>query len=173
MKIEEGDLFGADVSSALPTFDQIVQRHGGDIAGVDVAPNYRQDAELVIEPVAGGQCVSFRDADHQSLLTFIAGRGGGSSLTTQAAVMGALRDTIRARQKNASAAPEAGKDDAIAAIEAFKTDVLDKILKDSVEKKTESRATRIRAAAVIDALADARKLFVDRLLAARAAAPEE
>ena len=106
-KVEEGDLFEqstlseADVSDALPTFDQIVQQHGGNVVGVDVSPNYRQEAELVIEPITGGQYVSVRDANHQTLLAFIAGRGGGSSLTAQAAVMGGLREMIRTRQGRA------------------------------------------------------------------------
>ena len=170
----DNTLFSVDVSNALPTFDQIVQQHKGDISYVDVAPNYRQDAELVIEPITGGQCVSFRDANHQSLLTFIAGRGGTSAMTTQAAVMGGLRDLIKARQSGVdSVVRESPKDAALQAIERFKTDVLDKIARDAVDKKTESRATRIRAAVVIDALVDARKLLNDRLLAARAVTTEE
>lgn len=173
MKLVEGDLFAENISDALPTFDQIVQKHGGNIEGVDVAPNYRRDAELVIEPITGGQCVSFRDSNHQSLLTFIAGRGSGSAMTVQAAVLSGLRDIIRTRRKNNdNAVREEDKDKALKAIDAFKRDVLDKVAKD-VNTKTESRAARIRAAAVIDALIDARKLLNNRLLAARAVAPEE
>ena len=179
-KLEEGDLFkqstlsAVDVSNALPTFDQIVQRHGGIGDDMDVSPNYRQAAELVIEPIAGGQNVSVRDANHETLLAFIAGRSGSSSMTTQAAVMGALREIIRARQDgSADAAREEPKDAALQAIEAFKTDVLDKIAKKSVDTKDEKTATRIRAAALIDALIDARKLITDRLLAARATTPDK
>jgi hypothetical protein len=170
----QSTLFEADVSNALPTFDQIVQRHGGDVRGVDVSPNYRQDAELVVEPISGGLCVSVRDVNHQTLLSFIAGRSGTSAMTAQAAVLAGLRELIRARQSGADAsAREEPRDAALAAVEAFKADVLDKIVKASVDTKAESRATRVRSAAVIDALNDARKLLSDRLLAARAASPEE
>ena len=167
MKFEEGSLFEADVSGALPTFDQIVASRNGDIAGADVSPNWRQDAELVMEPVAGGLNVTVRDKDHNTLISFIAGRGGSSDMTAQVALMREMRALVRDRLSASSAPPrELDTKTALEAIDAFRRDVLDK-LRESVDTQKESQATRIRAAAVVDSLLDARKLINDITAAAR------
>lgn len=161
MKFEEGNLFEADVSGALPTFDQIVADRGGDVAGADVSPNWRQDAELVMEPVAGGLNVTVRDKCHKTLISFIAGRAGASDMTAQAALMRGMRALVRDRLAGSSAAPrELDAKTAIDAIDAFRRDVLDR-LRESVDTQKESQATRVRAAAVVDALLDARRIIGD------------
>ena len=167
MKFEEGNLFEADVSGALPTFDQIVANRDGDLAGADVSPNWRQDAELVMEPVAGGLNVTVRDKSHRTLVSFIAGRGGTSDMTAQVALMKEMRALIRDRLSASGAPPrELDAKTALEAIDAFRRDVLDR-LRESVDTQKESQATRIRAAAVVDALLDARKAINDLVSAAR------
>ena len=168
MKFEEGNLFEADVSGALPTFDQIVANRNGDVAGADVSPNWRQDAELVMEPVAGGLNVTVRDKAHNTLISFIAGRSGTSDMTAQVALMREMRALVRDRLSASSAAPprELDAKTAIDAIDAFRRDVLDK-LRESVDTQKESQATRIRAATIVDALLDARKTIGDLVTAAR------
>ena len=167
MKFEEGNLFEADVSGALPTFDQIVANTGGNVAGADVSPNWRQDAELVMEPVSGGINVTVRDKDHNTLISFIAGRSGTSDMTAQVALMKEMRALVRDRL-SASAAPprELDAKTALEAIDAFRRDVLDR-LRESVDTQKESQATRIRAAAIVDSLLDARKTIGDITAAAR------
>ena len=167
MKFEEGNLFEADVSGALPTFDQIVARCGGDVASADVSPNWRQDAELVMEPVAGGLNVTVRDGSHNTLISFIVGRAGTSDMTAQVALMKNMRTLVRDRLSASSAAPrELDAKTAIDAIDAFQRDVLDR-LRDSIDTHKESQATRIRAAAIVDSLLDARKTIDDLTAAAR------
>ena len=171
MEIEQGTLFETDVSSALPTFDQIVRKYDGDVAGVDIGPNYRQDAELVIEPVSGGLNVTVRDADHNTLISFIVGRGEASDMTAQVAMLRGMRALIKDRlSRTGSEVREIAKETAIEAIDAFKRDVVDSLRKSVATKsKDDSFATRIRAAAAIDSLRDARKIIEDRMVAARAA----
>ena len=168
MESESGTLFEADVSGALPTFDQVVQKYDGMVAGVDIGPNCRQDAELVFEPVSGGQNVTVRDTNHKTLMSFIVGRGEASDMTAQVALLKDMRTLIRNRLSQA--APEvrdAGKDVAIEAIDAFVRDVIGK-LRESVDTKAESAATRVRAAAVVESLRDARRIIEDRVTASRA-----
>ena len=170
MEIEQGTFFGTDVSSALPTFDQVVRKYDGNVAGVDIGPNYRQDAELVIEPVSGGLNVTVRDADHNVLISFIVGRGEASDITVQVAMLKGMRALIKDRlAKIGPDVREVDKDMAIEAIDAFERDVVEGLRKSvSTKSKDESSATRIRAAAAIDSLRDARRIIEDRLLAARA-----
>jgi len=168
MEAEVGTLFATDVSSALPTFDQIVQRYKGEVSNVDIKPNYRQDAELVIEPVSGGLNVTVRDTNHKTLLSFIVGRGEASDMTAQVALLKGLRELIKSRlPKVATATREVGKDVAIEALDAFERDVI-KRLRDSVNTIKETPATRVRAGAIIDSLLDARKIIDDRMTASRA-----
>jgi hypothetical protein len=151
----------------LRTFDQIVASSNGDVAGADVSPNWRQDAELVMEPGAGGINVTVRDKDHNTLISFIAGRSGTSDMTAQVALMKEMRTLVRDRL-SASAAPprELDAKTALEAIDAFRRDVLDR-LRESVDTQKESQATRIRAAAIVDSLLDARKTIGDITAAAR------
>ena len=173
MGFENGTLFDVDVSEALPTFDQVVQKYKGEIAGVDVGPNYRQDAELVIEPVSGGINVTVRDINHNVLMSFIVGRGEASDMTAQVALLKDMRVLIADRlSKTGPEVREIGKDVAIEAISAFSRDVIDK-LRESVDTKSkESTATRVRAAATVEALRDARRIVEDRMAASRAVASD-
>ena len=173
MELESGTLFDVDVTGALPTFDQLVQKYDGAIANVDMGPNYRQDAELVVEPVSGGLNVTVRDKNHNTLISFIVGRGESSDMTTQVALLKDMRALIKERLSKAGpGVREVGKDVAIEAIDAFVRDVVEKLRKDVDTKSKESDATRVRAAAAIEALRDARKIIEDRMTASRAAASD-
>jgi len=172
MGLENGTLFDVDVTGALPTFDQIVQKYEGAIANVDIGPNYRQDAELVIEPVSGGLNVTVRDKNHNTLISFIVGRGEASDMTTQVALLKDMRALIKERLSKAGPeVREVGKDVAIEAIDAFVRDVVEKLRKD-VATKVDSNPSRVRASAAIEALRDARKIIEDRMTASRAAASD-
>ena len=172
MELESGTLFDVDVTGALPTFDQLVQKYDGAIANVDMGPNYRQDAELVVEPVSGGLNVTVRDKNHNTLISFIVGRGESSDMTTQVALLKDMRALIKDRlAKTGPEVREVGKNVAIEAIDAFVRDVVEKLRKD-VDTKVDSAPSRVRAASAIEALRDARKIIEDRMTASRAAASD-
>jgi hypothetical protein len=92
-------------------------------------------------------------------------------MTAQVAMLRGMRSLIKDRlSRTGSEVREIAKETAIEAIDAFKRDVVENLRKSVATKsKDDSIATRIRAAAAIDSLRDARRIIEDRMTAARAA----
>lgn len=118
------------------------------------------DAEVELEAVSGGQCVTVRNRAGELLAGFIATKGQAGAMTAQAAVGRALRGALKERLQNQPAARRAEPGEALEALAKFEEDVLGR-LKAGMRVKNASEATRQAAAAIVEALADARRTLLD------------
>lgn len=166
--MDKDTLEQSDVSRHLPTFDQITNLNNGVVDGVDLGPNFRLKAEVVVEPVATGVLVSVRDEGHRSLISFIVNKSAVSNLTSQVAVLAPMRNILKSRvgKVEGTGASRVDPKSARDAIDCFSNGILDEMRRD-VSPKVESEATCARAAVVIDALSDARKIINDTYFSVR------
>jgi len=81
---------------AVPTFQQILDKTGGNIDGVDITPNTIHPAEIVFEPAHdGAKHLSVRDAQHKPLMAFVACREHIGLYHSTIALYPCLHDLIK------------------------------------------------------------------------------
>ena len=80
---------------ANSTFQQILDKKGCNIDGVDIAPNTLHPAEIVFEPAhEGAKFLSVRDSQHRPLMTFVACREHIGLIHTTVALHPCLYDLL-------------------------------------------------------------------------------
>ena len=146
----EQDLFGT------LTFDQQCKIAGQDITNRDIAPNRRIAAEIVFEPLDLGIRVTARDADHRVLWGYIGTRETVRQVHCEVAVYDTLQELLAGELRNRGLLESGDAKDPIAAASAA-IDELEKTakrLRDSIDVKTITEATKERARMIARIVAD-------------------
>lgn len=148
---KDSELFGK-------TFDQQVKAADGNLEGRDTYPNHRIKGEVVFEPLRGGVRVTARDEEHRLLWGYIGSRPTLEMDHCLVAIYGKLQDVLRQQLKERGLPTGSEKDpieDAQQALRRLEEVTAD--LKDSLDVKKVSDATRNRAEVIACVTADALK----------------
>ena len=148
-----------DIQSQLPTFDQLLVTHNGDVMGVSIKPNTSYVAEVVFEPVHKGKRVSFRTADHRVLCAFICSEGSLTNLNATVALYSSMKELMNVEINGVQPQEETSKDEAEKSLKELEKMVA--WLRKSLKVINETQATRQRAFAVARLAEDARILITN------------
>ena len=133
--------------SQLPTYGQLLVKHGGDLTGVNIRPNTSHPAEIIFEPTAtGAKSLTVYTTDHRALLAFIASKEHTERIHTTVALYSQAQDMIAA-ELGTPKQGEASEEEAEASIAKLEETIA--MLKRSIRVKNPNakneRARRSRA----------------------------